>query len=170
MLIRAIAACLLGSILCPSAIFAVALRGPSTPAERKQALEFIHHFEADPLNPDLKTEIQWVLNWSMEVPDIRLDLCISFYKLPDAQSKDGQILFDAMVLAQTAFVLENPDRQDNGPAQMEAGAEGVLRAYEALIKANPNDREPFLDKLIKQRDAGTLSQFIKQHAPSACGN
>ena len=100
MLIRAIAACLLGSILWPSALFAVAPRGPSTPAERKQALEFIHHFEADPLNPDLKTEIQWVLNWSMEVPDIRLDLCISFYKLPDAQSKDGQILFDAMVLAQ----------------------------------------------------------------------
>jgi hypothetical protein len=75
-----------------------------------------------------------------------------------------------MVLAQTAFVLENPDRQDNGPAQMEAGAEGVLHAYEALIKANPKDREPFLDKLIKQREAGTLSQFVKQHAPSACSN
>jgi len=145
-------------------------RGPSTAAERKQALAYIHRFQADPLNPDLGPEIQWVLNWTMQVPDIRLDLCISFYKLPKAQSKDGSLLFDAMVMAQTAFVLENPDHQDEGPAQVEAGVEGVLPVYEQLLKANPNDREPYLDKLIKQRDAGTLKQFVKQHAPAGCGN
>jgi hypothetical protein len=169
MLLRVIAACLFGCMLGPSATAWAADRRPSTPEERKQALEYVRHFEADPLNPDRQAEIQWVLQWTREVPDIRLDLCTSFYKLKMA-SKDGQILFDAMVLAQTAFVLENPDRQDNGPAQMEAGAEGVLHAYEALIKANPKDREPFLDALIKQREAGMLSQFVKQHAPSACGN
>jgi len=46
----------------------------------------------------------------------------------------------------------------------------VLPVYEQLLKANPNDREPYLDKLIKQRDAGTLKQFVKQHAPAGCGN
>ena len=156
-------------MLGPSATAWAADRGPSTPAERKQALEYVRHFEADPLNPDMQAEIQWVLQWTREVPDIRLDLCTSFYKLK-AASKDGQIIFDAMVLAQTAFVLENPDRQDDGPAQVEAGVEGVLRVYEALIKANPDHRDPFLDKLIKQRDAGTLPQFVKQHAPSPCNN
>jgi len=163
---RAIAACLL-----MISIHAVAAsRGPSTPAERKQALEYIRHFEADPLNPGLKPEIQWVVKWTMEVPDIRLDLCTSFYKLPKAQAKDGQILFDAMVFAQTAFVLENPDRQDNGPAQVEAGVEGVLRTYEVLLKANANDREPYLDKLIKKRDEGSLKEFVKAHMASGCGN
>jgi len=167
--LRVIAACLLGCALGPYATARIADRGPSTPAERKQALEFARHFEADPLNPDLNAEIQWVLKWTMEVPDIRLDLCTSFDKLK-FESKDGHLFFDAMVLAQTGFVLEHPDRKDDGPAQTEAGAEGVLRAYEASIKANPKDREPFLDKLFKQREAGTLSQFIKQHAPSSCGN
>jgi hypothetical protein len=166
MLLRAIAACL----LLVSFGAAGADRGPSTAAERSQALQYIHRFQADPLNPDLKAEIQWVLKWTMDVPDIRLDLCISFYKLPKAGSKDGQILFDAMVLAQTAFVLENPDRKDDGTAQVEAGVEGVLRVYELLLKANSRDREPYLDKLIKRRDAGTLAQFVEQRAPSACTN
>ena len=147
---------------------AAADRGPSTPAERKQALEYIRHFQADPLNPNLKPEIQWVVKWTIEVPDIRLDLCTSFFKLPKSESKDGQTLFNAMVFAQTAYLLENPDHQDDKLAQVEAGVEGVLRVYEVLLKANPRDREPFLDKLIKRREEGTLTKFVEQHATSSC--
>jgi hypothetical protein len=147
---------------------AAADRGPSTPAERKQALEYIRHFQADPLNPNLKPEIQWVVKWTIEVPDIRLDLCTSFFKLPKAESKDGQTLFNAMVFAQTAYLLENPDRQDDKLAQVEAGVEGVLRVYEVLLKTNPKDREPSLDKLIKRREDGTLAKFVEQHATSSC--
>jgi len=166
MLLRAFAI----SLLLSSSVALAADRGPSTPAERKQALAYIRHFQADPLNPNLNAEIQWVLKWTMEIPDIRLDLCTSFYKLPKAQSKDGPLLFYAMVLAQTAFVLQNPDRQDDGPGQVEAGVDGVLQTYELLLKANPKDREPYLDKLLKQREAGTLKQFVKQHTPSGCGD
>jgi hypothetical protein len=46
----------------------------------------------------------------------------------------------------------------------------MLHFYALLLKANSHDRQPYLDKLIKQRDAGTLTQFVKQHAPSACNN
>jgi hypothetical protein len=164
MLLRAIAIFLLLTPLAASA----ADRGPSTAAERKQALEYIHHFQADPLNPNLTPEIQWVVKWTMEVPDIRLDLCVSFFKLPKADSRDGQILFNAMVLAQTAYLLENRDRQDDKLAELEAGVEGVLNVYEVLLKANPNDREPYLDKLIKQREDGTLAKFVEQRATSSC--
>ena len=164
MLLRAIAIFL---FLLPIAS-AAANRGHSTPAERKQALEYIHHFQADPLNPDLTPEIQWVVKWTIEVPDIRLDLCTSFFKLPKAESKDGQTLFNAMVFAQTAYLLENPDHQDDKLAQVEAGVEGVLRVYEVLLKSNPKDREPSLDKLIKRREDGTLTKFVEQHATSSC--
>jgi hypothetical protein len=166
MLLRAAAFCLLLIAVAASA----ADRGPSTPAEREQALKYIRNFQTDPLNPDLKAEIAWVVKWTMEVPDIRLDLCTSFYKLAKAESKDGELLFDAMVFSQTEFVLENPTRQDNGRAQVEAGVEGVLRVYELLLKANARDREPYLDKLIKRRDDGTLAHFVEQHASSSCTN
>jgi hypothetical protein len=164
MLLRAIAIFLVLTPLAASA----ADRGPSTAAERKQALEYIHHFQADPLNPNLTPEIQWVVKWTMEVPDIRLDLCTSFFKLPKADSRDGQILFNAMVFAQTAYLLENSDRQDDKLAEIEAGVEGVLNVYEVLLKANPNDRQAYLDKLIKQREDGTLAKFVEQRATSSC--
>ena len=143
-------------------------RGPSTPAERKQALEYIHRFQADPLNPDLTPEIQWVVKWTMEVPDIRLDLCTRFFKLTKAGSQDGQTLFNAMVFAQTAYLLENPDHQIDKLGELQAGVEGVLHVYEALLKANPKDRQPDLDKLIKQRDEGMLAKFVEQRANSSC--
>lgn len=145
-------------------------RGPSTPEERKQALAIIHRFQADPLNPDLQPQIRWVAQWTRDVPDIRLDLCTSFYKLDGASTKDGQLLFNAMLLSQTAFVLENPEHQDDGPAQVQAGIQGVLNAYEVLLKVNANDRQSYLDKLVKRRDDGTLAQFVKEHLPAACSN
>jgi hypothetical protein len=42
-----------------------------------------------------------------------------------------------MVFAQTAFVLQNPDKQDDHLAEYEAGVEDALRTYEVLLNANP---------------------------------
>jgi len=169
MFLRMISAALVGCALLFVPIASTAAdRGPSTPEERKQALEYIAHFEADPLNPNLKPEIQWVVKWMMEIPDVHVDLCPILDKLPKGDKKDGQTLFTAMVLAQTAFVLENPDRQSDTLAQYQAGVEGVLRIYELLLKANPKDRQPYLDELIQRREAGTLAQFVKERAEIAC--
>ena len=73
-----------------------------------------------------------------------------------------------MVFAQTAFVLENPDKQSDLLAQYQAGVEGVLRVYELLLKTNPKDRQPYLDDLVQRCEAGTLMQFVKERAASAC--
>jgi hypothetical protein len=45
-------------------------------------------------------------------------------------------LFNAMVFAQTACLLQNPHRQDDVQAQYEAGVEGVMRIYETLIRGS----------------------------------
>ena len=169
MSLRSLFAVLVGGALLAAPVASIAAdRGPSTPEERKQALESIAHFQADPLNPNLKPEIQWIVMWMMEIPDVHVDLCPILDKLPKGDKKDGQTLFTAMVLAQTAFVLENPDRQSDTLAQYQAGVEGVLRIYELLLKANPKDRQPYLDELIQRREAGTLAQFVKERAEIAC--
>jgi hypothetical protein len=49
-------------------------------------------------------------------------------------------------------------------------AEEARRNRAVLSKANPKDREPYLDKLIKRRDEGTMAQFVERHAPSSCMN
>jgi hypothetical protein len=143
-------------------------RGPSTPEERQRALEYIRHFEADPLNPDLRNEREWVIRWTIEIPDVRINLCPNLVKLPKGERKDSVTLFTAMTFAETAFTLQHPDKQDDLPAQYQAGVEGVLRIYEILVKANSKDRESFLDELIRKREAGTLAQFVQERAPGAC--
>jgi hypothetical protein len=166
---RSISAVLLGSavLLAPIAVKA-ADRGPSTPEERQQALLYIHHFDADPLNPDLRAEREWVIRWSLAVPDVVVHLCPDLAKLPKDNKKDGLTLFTAMTFAETAYALESPHKQDDAMAQYQAGVEGVLNIYAILLKTRPKDREPFLDDLMQKRAAGTLAEFVRERADETC--
>jgi len=168
MFFRYLSAILLGFALLLAPVAKASDRGPSTPEERAKALRYIQDFEADPLDQDLIPEIQWVVKWVIEIPDVHVDLCTILDKLPKGDKKDGQTLFSAMVLAQTKYVLQNLDKQDDVLPQYQAGVEGVLRTYEILVKANPKDRETYLDDLVKRRDAGTLADFVKERAATAC--
>jgi hypothetical protein len=147
----------------------VADRGPSTPEERKQALENIHGWQADPLGPHAKDQFGWVLKWLIDVPDITVHACTILEKLPKGDKKDGSTIFGGEVMAQAAFVIENPDKRDDRLAEYQAGVEGALRVYELLLRENPKDREPYLDELIQRREAGTLAQFVKERAAASCG-
>jgi hypothetical protein len=164
MFLRNLSAALLGCALLAAPASAIAAgRGPSTPEERKQALDYIQHFMADPLNPALKSEISWIVRWTIEIPDVRVSLC-NIIELPKSNKKDSQTLFTAMIMAQTAFALQNPGKQNDDLAQYQAGVEGVLHIYELLLKSNPKDHQLILDDLIQRRDAGTLPQWIKERA------
>jgi hypothetical protein len=143
-------------------------RGPSTPEERKQALEYIQDFEANPLGPHAVQEREWVLRWIVEIPDIHMNVCMILDKLPKGDKKDASTVFIAETFSQTAFLIQNPDKQGDTLAQYQAGVEGALRVYEVLLKANPQDRQPYLDDLIQRREAGTLEMFVKERAEAVC--
>jgi carboxypeptidase Q len=142
-------------------------RGPSTPEERQQALEYIQHFESDPLNPDLKKEVRWVTEWMIQVPDIHTTLCL-FVDLPKGDKKHSQTLFTSMVMAQTRFAIEHRDAAPELDAEFLAGMQGMLHAYEKVIAAYPRDREPALDDLVHRRDDGSLPQYLKERAGTTC--
>lgn len=50
-------------------------RGPSTPEERKRAVEIATLLENDPLNKDAKSLSSELLIWLIEVPDIHVTIC-----------------------------------------------------------------------------------------------
>jgi hypothetical protein len=171
MFLRNISAILLGSALIGAPVATKAAdRGPSTPEERKQALEYIRHFEADPLNPALQPEKEWLTIWMIQVPDLHVKVCTILDKLPKGDKKDGQALFNGMFFSQIKYVIENPGKQNEDLAQLQAGVEGLLRVYELLLQTKPKDREPYLDDLIQRRNAGTLAEFVKERAATACKN
>jgi len=159
-----------GLLLVPKLSFTQASRGPSTAEERQRALQYIQDFQSEPLSLSSIQEREWVLKWIIEVPDIHVNVCMILDKLPKGDKKDSSTIFTAEVLSQTAFVIQNPDRQSNRLAEYQAGVEGALHVYEVLLKANPKDHQPYLDDLLQRRDAGTLAQFVKERAAAACTN
>jgi hypothetical protein len=162
-------ALLVCALLAASRPALAADRGPSTPEERKQALEYIHDFEANPLGPNAIQEREWVIKWVIEVPDVHISFCSEILdKMNRSDKKDGPTLLAAMMMGQTDFALENVDKAANRAAEFQAGVEAVLNVYAALLKSNPKDNQPFLDDLIQRREAGTLAQFVHDRAAAAC--
>jgi hypothetical protein len=171
MFLRSIPALIVGGALLAAPVAAIAAdRGPSTPEERKQALGYIQDFQAEPLNPKLQPEKEWLTLWMIQVPDLHVHVCVFFDKLPKGDKKNSQAIFNAMFFSQIAFVIQNPDQQNGPLAEYQAGVEGALRVYEVLVKSNSKDQQPFLDDLINRRNAGTLAQWVKERAAATCHN
>jgi hypothetical protein len=166
MFLRNLSAALLGCALLAAPASAIAAgRGPSTPEERKQALDYIRDLQANPLGPQALDERRWMLKWLAEIPDVSVHLCgITLDGLPKVDKKDTALVIFAQLISQAAFLIQNPDRQDDLLAQYQAGVEGELQVYEVLLKSNPKDRQPYLDDLIQRREAGTLAQWVKERA------
>lgn len=153
----------------PSASVA-ADRGPSTPEECKQALQYIRDFETNPLSSESVQRREWVLKWIIEVSDIHVSMRVILDKLPKGNKKDSSDILVAETFSQTAFLIQNPDKQGDLIAQYQAGVEGALKVYEVLLAANPKDRQTFLDDLVQQRNQGSLGQWVKQRASASCNN
>jgi hypothetical protein len=171
MFIRTLSAAVVGCALLLAPLAATAAdRGPSTPEERKQVLDSIHSWQADPLGPNAKDQFASVLKWFADVPDQTVHVCLVLEKLPTGDKKHGSTIFGGEFMGQAAFVLENPDKKNDRVAEFQAGVESALKTYELVLKANPKDRHPYLDDLIQRREAGTLSQFVKDRAAASCKN
>ena len=172
MLIRTVFSGLVGcAVMAASLPGHAADRGPSTPEERKQALEYIHDYLTNPLGPNAVQEREWVIKWVIEIPDVHVSVCPSILdKMSRSDKKNGPELIAAMMMGQTEFVLKSADKQSDQFAEYEAGVDAALNVYAALVKSNAKDRELYLDDLMQRRDAGTLTQFVHDRAAAACKN
>ena len=155
-------------LFVPAAASSQDHRGPSTPDERKQIIETIHQWQADPLAPQAKDNVGRVLKWFTQVPDLTVHVCIILDKLPKGDKKDASTVFGGEFMGQAAFVLENPDKKVDLMPEYQAGVESALHTYEFFLKSNSKDRQPYLDELLQRRDAGTLAQFVTERAASSC--
>jgi hypothetical protein len=170
MFIRRISSALLGCVLVSASFAAHAAdRGPSTPEERKQAVEYIHDFESNPLGPHALQERKWVIEWVIEIPDVHISFCSEILdKMNRSDEKDGPTLLAAMIMGQTEFALQHADKAAKRADEFEAGIEAVINVYAALVKLNAKDSQPYLDDLMHRRDAGTLAQLVHDRAAASC--
>jgi hypothetical membrane protein len=156
-------------LICVLQIHCTVGRGLSTPEERAKAINIARSLERDPLAKDAAAKRQWLLNWIIEVPDIRFKSCVGLLS-PGVgnQYRYSAEVNQQIVFSAAAFKLEHPDHLRNDTGAYIAGVEGALRAYEMLMKSVPDAKLAFLDDLVAKRDRGELADHVAKLAKEKC--
>ncbi len=156
-------------LICALQIHCTLGRGLSTAEERAKAINIARSLERDPLAKDAPANRQWLLNWIIEVPDIRFKSCVGLLssgvtnQYRYSAEVNQQIIFSA-----AAFKLEHPERLRNDTGAYIAGVEGALRVYEILMTSVPDAKLAFLDDLVAKRDRGELADHVAKLAKEKC--
>lgn len=146
---------------CVSSAYAQNQRKPSTPEQRKQAVEIATFLETNPLDKKAKDYRAALLFFLAEAPDITVTLCSNV--LGESKQLKGDYeseLFGQLAFSQGKFVIENPDKAQDQAAVQLAGVEGVLRTWQAIKAAKPKAKYRLMDELLEKQKAGTLAEHV----------
>lgn len=141
-------------------------RGPSTPAERQRAMEVIQKLEADPMNPSMAKDREWINQWVFATPDVHVVLCTAIIKplLDERNSDPRKALMLQNLLAMAAFEMKNPDKAKDATQMQLAGAEGMLKAYGNITRRMPSYKSDFMEDLRVKQESGKLESYVRDGA------
>lgn len=142
---------------------ATAARGPSTPEERRRAVETVRKLEKQPLARSSNEARRWLLQWIVDIPDISVTLCSGPLDAlaEDEESPYAKMLYVQAGFGMAAFLVENPRKVKDWAAVQTAGLESVLRAYDSVLRADPEARLDVLDRLETARKTGKLRKVVE---------
>lgn len=140
-------------------------QNPSTPEERTRMTTLAHKLESKPLDDSLRAEREWAIKWLIQVPDIHVKMCTDvlgdFYK---SKYKYSSEITTQLMLSSAAYVIEHPDQSNDDLAQYMGGVEGVLKAYNSILKEKPSAKSKGLDDLLQKQSQGTLKDAVQDAA------
>jgi hypothetical protein len=145
-------------------------RGPSTAEERSRAVETTRRLEKQPLSRRSDEARRWLFKWIVEIPDINVTGCSGPLDalMKDEESPYANRLYVQSIFGMAAFLIENPKKARDWAAVQTAGIESVLRAYESILSADPEERFEVLDRLLEARKAGRLRKLVEEEMAD-CG-
>jgi hypothetical protein len=144
-------------------------RGPSTEEERTHALAAIDDLEANPLGENAKEERRWLTVWLIEVPDIHVGFCLELLpELPKGSKQDSDIIGIQLMYSGARYAIQHLGSSADSIDQYQAGVNGALKVYDALLAIRPKDRQAKLDDLLQRRTSGTLPEYVKERASAVC--
>lgn len=154
-------------LLCLAALalpLPAAGRGPTTPEERARIVRLAQASMADPLGAAALKERAWFLRWQMEAPDAALDVDGALLaEVLDGVPEDGRPpLTFQFTLSASAFLVEHPGQAQDKLKLDLAGLEGLLAAYQSLLKQDPGSRAAGLDGFVALRDKGGLEARVRE--------
>jgi len=133
----------------------------SIPEDRQRLVAIAHKLEASPLDPTLAPERQWAVNFAIAAPDVHVRVCPALLgDLRRPKYKYRSEISAQLLISNAAFVIEHPEQADDYRAQSVGGMEGVLKAYSAIIKAEPQATAKSLDVLLAKQREGKLADAV----------
>ena len=137
--------------------------GSTTPQERQRVVAIAHKLEAAPLDQTLFQEREWAKQWVVENPDVRIRMCMQLLAgLRTPRYKFRTEITTQMMLSTAAFLIEHP--ASDHLAENVGGLQGVLKAYAAILKSNPDadaHAKP-LDNLLQKQSEGKLLDYARE--------
>jgi hypothetical protein len=139
----------------------------STPEDRQRLVAIAHKLEAAPLDPALAPERSWAVNFAIAAPDVHVRICPTLLgDLRRPRYKYRSEISEQLLISSAAFLIEHPEQAENYRAQSIGGMEGVLKAYAAIIKGEPQATAKSLDVLLEQQREGKLADAVWEIAKS----
>jgi hypothetical protein len=144
-------------------------RGPSTRAERDRAVKVTHELEQDPLSSNLRADREWLFQWIVAVPDITINVCVDPVAGAGEYRYNRELQMQKMFSSAT-FIIENSAQKGDDLAVENAGVEGALKAYQAILKKDPDAHSAYWDRLLKKQADGSLHDYVTNYMEQACGS
>ena len=133
----------------------------STPADRQRLVSIARKLAAAPLDQALAQEREWAVNWAVAMPDIHVRICPSLLAdLRRPKYKYKSEIGEQLLISSAAFLIEHPEQSDGMANQSVAGMEGVLKAYSAILKSDPQANAKSLDALLEKQHEGKLADAV----------
>lgn len=143
---------------------------PAAAADTRSPFEDRQHFvsvtralEQSPLNPSLKADRVWALEWLVDAPEVEVTICANMMGalVRSKYRYVGEILIQNM-FSMAALVIEHPETANDPNAQQMAGVEGALNAYRSILRDEPEARSAALEDLLQTQARGELAGFVRK--------
>ena len=137
-------------------------RQPSTPEQRRKAVELCVFLENEPFSANGRELRATLLRFIEEMPDINVTAFGSM--LGDEKflkDEQGPILFAQELFSMGRFIMENSRSAGNEVAIQIEGIEGVLRTYENMKRQKPGFQLEQMERLIKLKAEGKLKAHVE---------
>jgi hypothetical protein len=137
----------------------------STPEDRQRLVAIAHKLEAAPLDPTLGPDRDWAVKWIFSSPDVPVHLCTSLLSdLRRPRYKYRSQLGSQLLISIAAFMIEHPEKSSDNLAKSVGGMEGVLKAYSAILKADPQATAQSLHELLQMQKEGKLAEAVRERS------
>jgi hypothetical protein len=135
----------------------------STPEERAQWVEITHKLENSPLDASIDKQGEAALKRLSDVHDIHVPLCPALLnEFNGMKYAYAHTITRQYMLANAAFLIENPDKAADTKATNLAAVESVLKTYQAILQQKSDAKAKPLDDLLKKQRQGKLNDALKQ--------